>query len=85
MIFKLARGKSKYGSLTEEELENRLRILFSDVENGDSFEVQGHFSVCLLYWPTFIRRIEFIKEHILKKHIRIEMQKQKNRRSSNYY
>lgn len=76
--FKLARGKSKYGSLTEEELETIENFDFSDVENGYSLEVTRDMFLFACY--TGLRSSDVLnlsKEHILKKHIKIEMQKTK--------
>lgn len=76
--FKLNRGKPKYGSLTEEEIDAIEAIDFTEVENGDSIEISRDMFLFACY--TGLRSSDVLKlsnEHIFKKHIKIQMEKTK--------
>lgn len=76
--FKLARGKSKYGSLTEEELETIENFDFSDVENGESLEVTRDMFLLACYTGFRCSDVQQLsKDHIFKKHIQLQMEKTK--------
>jgi integrase/recombinase XerD len=76
--FKVKRGKPKYGSLTEEEIDAIEAIDFTEIENGDSLEISRDMFLFACY--TGLRSSDVIKlsnKHIFKKHIKIKMEKNK--------
>lgn len=76
--FKLNRGKPKYGSLSEEELESIEELDLEAVENGDSLEVTRDMFLFACYTGLRCSDVQQLsKEHIFKKHIRLQMEKTK--------
>lgn len=77
--FKLARGKSKYGSLTEEEITLIEEVVLPLEENGESLDVSRDMFLFACYTGLRCSDVQQLsKEHILKKHIKLKMDKTKD-------
>lgn len=77
--FKLARGKSKYGSLTEEEITLIEEVVLPLEENGESLDVSRDMFLFACYTGLRCSDVQQLSnEHILKKHIKLKMDKTKD-------